>query len=630
MKKTKTILALLTALTLLVMAACQPVLESTGADLGDFNDARTNQGYPDSSKIKGTNYFPKITAATSLNGGNSTPPRPNTVVKIDFATPIAIGGTSAVSYAKTNNQTLDILRGEDVADNIKKAIIFEGVTHSTSATYALASNGYTTLTISAVEVEGTTVYVTLPALSLYDEVRPFIKAENYIISGKAIDTDENLKGGEPIFDDYYYDPISIANGNTVPGTDLPTYPNMSETPPPVGTALFGDFGYHSGASGAYSYIRSADYAYFAYDGSASYSAELNKYIKLEKWNVDNKSWDSTSIQGQYATSGTLAGEYFFTITYTADSYAKYRIVAENLHEFKTGKVMGFERRFVNYPNTTDKVTVTSGKKVLNEFNVWDDTYRSKHTTGGAIFTAFAVQANDQGKGAVLILDVDKTPRGPLGNQGLAPLPTDINANLKLAYAVSGTYLTTVYDYINIAGATLRADPTDSTNQQLVLTLDSDYTWVNDRRIYIFAKDGIQFDGDDALITTGRKLAGSLGDLNGTINIDGNYQWGSYGDFIRNAGTGITSWLYYYTDTLRNLNRDYSLGYDYDLQQYGSIMAGTLIYALSKGEYNFSSFTSDGGELYVKHEDEDEVKVTNANTVIYSSNKVIVRFKQVDS
>jgi hypothetical protein len=321
MKKIKITLVLLSALMLLLMAACQQGLSPTSPGLGDYNDSRTNQNYTNNA-ISGTGYFPSITAVNGLNGGRTIPANKDTLVKIDF--------TGAVSNARTNNQTLDILEG-DVAANIKAAIIFEGVTRSLTAD---GTNSYSTLNYSVTAVDKEIVYVQLSDLASYHDVRPYIKASGYKISGQPIDTDDNLLGGESPYDDYYLSTLPISDGNITAGFDIPTQ---------KGPFILGSFGLQIETSAV---IYRAAYNGIGYD-KASY-ASLSSYLKLEKWNPGSKTWDASGISGQYTVSGIGsigAGTYYFSIPHGSETYDKYRLVAVDLHKFETGLVQGFKRRF---------------------------------------------------------------------------------------------------------------------------------------------------------------------------------------------------------------------------------------------------------------------------------------------
>jgi hypothetical protein len=520
MKKIKTTLVLLSALILLLTAACQQGLSPTSPDLGDYNDSRTNQNYTDNG-IRGIGYFPSINPVNGLLGGRTNPADTDTLVEIDF--------TAAVSSANDAEQTLDILKG-DVAANIRKAIFFEGVRYTFDP---LGTNTYSPLSYNITAVDREIVYVRLPDLAGYHQVRPYIKALEYRISGQPIDTDGNLKGGETPYDDHYYPPRDISDGADPTGViDRPTQKK------PFSLGSFTP-----------QYETSVCIYGAAYDGigedTASYVG-LSSYIKLEQWKPGSKAWEATGIGGQYTAydTGTIAGgTYYFNIPFGQNSYDKYRIVAVDLYKFETGVVQGFKRRFSVYPGTSDPVTIKDGKKVLDVFVVQGSDYERTHTTGGAIFDSASVYTNEVGEEALLILDVDTSQGGPVGNRGLESLPgiERFNGSFKLAYQLSGSDSTAVYEYIGITKAELREKPGTAENfytgeiqQQLVLTLDPAYTWVENRDVYILAKDGIKFAGDDARVAD-RKPNGFLGDANGTININGDYTWGVYGIISLNAG-----------------------------------------------------------------------------------------------
>jgi hypothetical protein len=525
MKKIKTILGLVTVLGLLLMAACDQGITPTDPDLGNYNDSRTNQKYTD-NVIKGTNYFPGITPAsnTFLNGGNNPNVAENSVVEIDF--------TNAVEYAADlpRPQTLDILKG-DVAANIKKAIIFEGVKYAISPTVLY---DYSPLTYEVMYVDREIVYVQLPNLGSYDQVQAHIKASEYKISGRSIDTDGNLKGGEDPYDDYYGNGgnylFSVVNGaNNLPVGIAKTKGDFSLT----------GFSYDNGTSVSNTtYTYAASYLDFS-DDKTSYSG-LNAYLKLEKWYPSTKTWGDPvpPVNGLYGTVAPYEGEYYFNISYPngENTYDRYRLVAVDLYKFETGEVRGLKRHFRNYPGTNnDPVTIKDGKKVLDDrIFVTGTNYFRTHTSSGNIFSNKAVYTDEQGKNAVLVLDADTTQGGPLGTWGFTSSSSDFtnSNNFRLAYK-TGSDPADVYKYIGITKAELRSKPgVIPVQQQLVLTLDPNYTWVNGRTITVYAKAGITFGGDNPAVY---KLAGSLGDANGVININGDYTWGQYDDINVTAG-----------------------------------------------------------------------------------------------
>jgi hypothetical protein len=566
MKKTKPILALLAALALLFAAACDQGLSPSSPNLGEYKDAKTNLKYTN-NVITGDDYFPDITAVEPLNGGETDPKDKRSLLKLDF--------TDAVSAAKNAGVTLDILKGtaEEVEAKIKAAIIFQGVlyrdiTGITDGTVLANANfppynDYPTLAASSVTVDRETVYVQLPDLGDYNAVRAYIKASEYKISGNAIDTDGNGKGGESPYDDHY-DATHLFNVTQNKRSNTAIYKNRPKNP---AAFALGPFNRHTSTTKANYYLAAYYGPHATYD-TESY-AGLSEYIKLQVWKAAEKKWEDSSIVGAYATSGDFAGYFYFSISVLPNAYDKYRIIATNLHNFATAKeIQGFTRRFAEYPTISNAlapeafsqnviapntpVTVKDGTMVLGELLVYGSDYRDSHFTGSNtytdLFSVIAVETDEAGKNAMIIADVNTTTRGTLGNLGLAkPLPViaDFNKNFKLAYLLYSTDniqdAGAVVDYIGIKDAKVRDKPgavkhatTGEMKQQLVLTLDPGYKWVNGRAIYIFAREGIKYAGDDVLVLpdTTRRKSGSLGNANGAINIDGYWDWGSYGSFTQ--------------------------------------------------------------------------------------------------
>jgi hypothetical protein len=533
MKKTKTILALVSALALLLVAACEQGLEPTPPELGNFHDSRTNQNYTDDI-VKGSSYFPAI-------GAVNTDPAA-LIVKIDFET--------AVKHAKDNNRTLDVLK-ENVEENIKKAIIFQGVTWPSDSD-ANGINDYQDLAYDVTAVDRMIVYVKLPALTAYHQVRPYIKASEYKVSGKPIDTDSNYLGGESPYDDKYFVVIDIGGADKTG--------KASKPPTALETRHFSlnTFGEHSKSTDDSVFILAASYSGFT-DDKVSYTEKLKERLVLEKWNASAKTWETASFSGNYSTAGDLAGNYYFNITYGdgANTYEKYRVVAVDLYKFETETIQGFKRRFTQYPGTSVSVTAKDGRKVVGTpFPVRGSTHKESHRISGSFIyydpddpedpDAPKVYTDEQAKNALLVLNLNTTKGGPLGNLGLKTLPADFNANFKLAYQTNSddvsdpTNALAVFEFIGIDKYELRqkpgttADAEGGIKQQLVLTLDPGYVWQNSRKVYVLARDGIKFAGDDVKVEDNRKPEGSLGDEKGTINIDGKYDWGYYGSFTATA------------------------------------------------------------------------------------------------
>jgi hypothetical protein len=533
MKKTKPILALLAALALLFAAACEQGLSPSSPDLGNYNDARTNQKYT-SNKIQGTSYFPTIAATNAnLNGGAGTPANKDSAVTIDFDDVVSVGAANtAIAKAKAAKLTLDILQG-DVEANIKAAIFFAGVKYPTTAGVGVY-NAYTVLSYEITAIDRTTVYVKLGDLAAYDAVQPYIKASEYKLSGKPIDTDGNLIGGESPYDDHDLTALAVTDGAASGGGDTPRQ-NV-----PI---AFDDFSNHGSSTSANIYWAS-EFLQFSQLPNESF-AGLSGYIKLEKWNAASKTWADSSIAGAYATTGDFAGYYYFNIPVSPTGYDKYRIVAKDLYKFETGESYGFKHRFAYYPGHDSgdadaadwKVTVKDGTKVLDTKSVIGADYEKKHRTGNIISGAVATETDENNKNTKLIITVNTALTG---NLGLATLPAlaDFNKNFKLVYQDQSG----VWEYVGITDAKIRIKPgtvksttTGAITQQLVLTLDPNFTWVNGRTISIYAREGITYAGDDPLVTTGRIESGSLGDANGTTNIDGYWDWRSYGNFVSSGG-----------------------------------------------------------------------------------------------
>jgi hypothetical protein len=531
MKKTKPILALLSALALLLAAACEQSLSSSGADLDNFHDVRTNQSYTNnviSSNNVSSNYFPDIT----VSGGGSI--GASGLVEIDFTTASSYAASGSRLIGGVNvPQTLDILLG-NVEENIKKAIFFEGVTHA-DATVATARNAYTDISYSIESIQGKIVSVKLSSV-VYDAVRPYVKASEYKISGNPIDTDGNFKGGETPYDDYYYD--SSSSKTLLSCATTPTVP-ASRIDRPNTKADFTMTLASTPGNATTPYILYAQVTDTT--DTASYD-KLKDYITLEVWDPASKSWTAaSSITGAYTSTGVAtpivsARSYYFSIPYDDNGYKKYRVVATNLHTFETDVVKGFKRRFATYPvmvGTGSKVTIHDGKKALVTLPLSGATYDKSHSIKGNVFETSSpshfVVADAQKKNAVLYLEVNMAATGPLGDKGFSSSIDDsvatFNANFKLAYDQQGNT-----KYINITKVELRDIPGSSIGaggvkpQQLVLTLDPGYEWVNSRQLTVYAKDGIEFAGN----ADASKTAGKLGDANGFINIDGSYNWGQYG------------------------------------------------------------------------------------------------------
>jgi hypothetical protein len=257
-------------------------------------------------------------------------------------------------------------------------------------------------------------------------------------------------------------------------------------------------------------------------------------------------------------------------------------------------------------------------------------YNRTHTTGGSIFSDANVYTNEEKREALLILDVNTQTGGPVGNQGLASLQAiDVfNANFKLAYDLndSGGFSAdrAVFEYIGITNAVLRnkpgskADPvTGQIQQQLVLTLDPAYTWKDGRSVYVFAKDGIKFAGDAVPATFG-KSAGSLGDTNGTYDINGDYRWGEYDTITVSAGsggppspgpgvkpgtpTGLSGgynaeggYVYLYWDEVPNAASYYIYRDDWNNNFQSTTDTYFIDYSIPPGTYSYHVCAASGGE-----------------------------------
>jgi hypothetical protein len=543
MKKTKTILALVSALALLLVAACDTGLDPTAPDLGNYHDSKNNQSY-EGNEIKTDKYFPDIDAANgTLNGGRTTPANKDSLVKIDF--------TTAVGNAKAAGRTLDILKG-DVAANIKAAITFQGVTYPSTASGSNFKNYSAGLDYTVKDIDQNIVYVDLAGLESYHRVRPYIKASAYTINGIAIDTNANRIGGEDPYDDEYYTEISIADGLS---TDSVNSSADSDTPIVYFTlsSFITDNGNWTAPNPAFAYI------YATYSNSYSLDplggAGIDSYITLEEWSPAEKTWKPSTVKGvngYYIASvppfPTAEGYYYFKVPYSATTSTNYRVVANKLYDFTTGTVPGYDYklRFENYPGSTTKITGTDGKKVLCSVTVYGNAYTKTHTPSGTIFSEANLYADEGNKNAVLVFDVIRTAGELLGDLGLKKPSSDgvyaigeFNANFKLAYEILGSGDAVVWEYVPINKAVVRDKPgalkdaLGRVDQQLVLTLDPNYAWPTDGRdVTIFARSGIKFAGDAG--ATPVKGEGSLGNENGSykdgsiVVIDGNYDWGAYG------------------------------------------------------------------------------------------------------
>jgi hypothetical protein len=512
MKKTKTILALASALALLMAACVDPTLDSA-PDLGNFNDARTNQGYTNNN-IKGDNFFPTVTV---VGGGNlnATSTDPNTrLVEIDF--------TTAIAYAKDQHQTIDIMDG---GEKLKAAVKFAGVKYPTLDELGEGKyNTYTDLSYTVKDSSGGGIfYVELTGLDTYKAVQPYIKASAYLISGKSIDTNSNHVPGEEPYDNHYYsDLFGIDNNTGYAGGPTPNPPD------PLGEFKFNT---DTIASPGLGIAGSDAKIILGGTGTSAYkytSAELAKYIKLEKWN--GTSWESAGVTGK---SDTANGPFYFEVKYPADTtYDKYRVVAEDLYKFESLEDDGYKHRFKNYPVITEDggpvlVTAKDAKKVLETISLKTTNYANTHLIGANdLFSSSpSVITDTYGKNAQVILDVDTS-------KGYSSLGTASASAIKLVYTTKtgSDQNTTVFHTIPIASAAFRVKPGASVNatpleQQLVITLDPGYVWVNGQDVALYANSGVTF---------GTVV---LGDEKGTeVNFGGNYKWGEYGTFNNLSAT----------------------------------------------------------------------------------------------
>jgi hypothetical protein len=570
MKKTKPILAFLAALALLFAAACDQGLSPSSPDLGEYKDARTNQNYTNNA-INGKDFLPTFNVENTshiLDAGTIGVPKYSTV-KIDFSGPIV--------KASEKGLTIDILKGDEAAvkKQIAEAISFLGVLLASEIADPSPDgppyNTFKELAYTVIAVEQTAVWVEITdSLTSYPRVHPRIKAYKYKISNKPLDTDNNglvsEEGKDPIEDDDVYYTLTV-NNNTAVGEDNPRVPPIlfadGNVPASISVTSFalGGLAYDSDVRDQ-SRIFLAEYSDYTID-KQPYA--FSEYIQLQKWNPSTKEWEA-STAGQYDAKD---GEYTFTITYDADTYAKYRVVAKDLHKFVSGEVQGFKRRFVDYPHSdgsSDPVTTKDGGlKVLKvEYSTGSHKYDftvegSVHVKENVRSTIFEVnsgkvdaevQFDKQYKNVMIILPVETDPtKTEIGNLGLvAPLPGNFTDNFKLICEVDETISDpdAVLKDIEIASAQVRPRPgkpkdeaTGRIYQDLVLTLDPDFTWLANKDVKIYAKAGIEYAGDDtAKILVNPRPKGSLGDVNSTIEIDGSYGWAEYGT-INTSTTGYT-------------------------------------------------------------------------------------------
>jgi hypothetical protein len=505
MKKTKTILALASALALLMAACADPTLDPAPG-LGNFNDARTNTAYTN-NLATGTGYFPSI---SKVGGGNlnaaSTAPNAR-LVEIDF--------TTAIGSAKTFNKTIDIMDG---GEKLKAAVKFAGVKYPTTAG---EYNTYTDLSYTVKDSSGGGIfYVELTGLDTYAAVQPYINASAYLISGKLIDTNGNYVPGEEIYDNHYYSDLYAITGNTgYAGGDV----SNSNSPNPLGEFKFNTNTITSPVPGiagsdAQIILGSAGTSTYKYT-----SDELAEYIKLEKWN--GTSWEFAGVNGK---SDAANGPFYFEVKYPADTtYDKYRVVAEDLYKFESLADDGYKHRFKYYPVISGgsvPVTAKDAKKVLAKISLKTVTYNNTHMTeANSLFAANPrVITDTYGKNAQVILDVNI-------NLSLGKVASP--SAIKLVYTTGSGY-TAVYHTIPIESAVFRVTPGTDKNdnplsQQLVITLPPGHVWVNGQSVTLYANSDVTF---------GTVV---LGDEKGTeVNFGGNYKWGKYGTFNGlNASTG---------------------------------------------------------------------------------------------
>jgi hypothetical protein len=497
MKKTKTILALASALALLMAACADPTLDPAPG-LGNFNDARTNTAYTN-NLATGNTCFPSIQAVSGSNL-DATSAAPNArLVRIDF------GGAITAANSETPKKTIDIMDEAKITDAVK----FLGVKYAAPGT---DYNTYTELLYAAERVESGVFYAELPDLTSYNEVQPYINGSKYLISGKPIDTNGNDAPGEDPYDNYYYntsDSSLYPSALTIDNTSATGTNNNSPDFPIQAFSLTG--GISQTATGIE--VGTGNYDY---DG-----AKLAEYILLEKW--DGTKWVDAGIKG------TAAGKvYSFAISTTA-VLEKYRVVAVDLYKFESNAKGPFKHRFNTYPGIGGVVKATDGKKPLYVTEFVDGAYWSTHDIGGNnynLFTNPKVSTSMYGnKNVQIILDVD-TSKGYLLGAGASP------STIKLVYKTTNSDGYDKYHTIPIASAAFRVTPgTDKNasplNQQLVITLDPGYVWVKDKTVEIYANSGVTF---------GTVV---LGDEKGStsVNFNGDNKWGKYGSIPADTATG---------------------------------------------------------------------------------------------
>jgi hypothetical protein len=492
MKTTKTILALASALALLMAACVGPTLDPTSPNLDNFNDVRSNTDYTN-NLTTGTSYFPTIATVSGSNLNATSSALNARLVKIDFS--------NAIAYAQGQSKTIGII---DDGEKLKAAVKFYGVTYGNGGTIY---NDYTDLSYTVTRPEPDVFYAELTGLTVYNAVQPYINGSRYFISGKPVDTNNNGAPGEDPYDNYYqFAAIGITNGRTAGINTAPDFPTEA-------FSLTG--GINKVSAGIEVGTGNYDYR----------EADLAACILLEKWS--GTSWEPSGITGR----ADVSRKYYFTIP-TTGTIEKYRVVAVDLYKFESSPRGQFKHRFSSYPGSGGSVKKADGKKVLSEEWFVANTYWTTHDVGGnssVLFQAPQVITDIYGKNAQVILNVDTSENYPLG----AGASKDA---IKLVYK-TGSGNAEVYHFIPITNASFRVKPgTSSTasplNQQLTLDLDPSYVWVNGQTIEVYANSLVKFG------------AVALGDEKGStsVNFNGDNKWGLYGSFSSlTASTGGTDY-----------------------------------------------------------------------------------------
>jgi hypothetical protein len=472
------------ALVIFAAAGCENSLSETSPSLGDFNRSK---GFEAGSATSPANYFPLITGQLNVTAGAE-----QYILNIVFP-------NVELDFLKIPNGNTAATRFNAIQEEMIKFLHFYSL-ESRNDAYA-ASQHVGEIPYTVVRRDGNTIDIrlTLPP-NVSSSIEAFVDPERYTFrGGQKLDIDGNGVAGEPWFD-ALYGYYTVTGGTAI---------TLGDRRPRSGIEL--RFSWTDGLGGSTisnntvltdfpnfpDLYLNIGYGGSIYNDDVDRGSVIGAMIHIEKYNRASGSYEPLQT-GPIAQSSVTPYTYGIPIPITSiKAFDLIRVRVESDPARRGFITTGFDY----YGGSQRYYSSVDRKKRINE--VESLTFSSSdYFEIPQFWTGIKVSADEDGFNGYIILDLDLSSGGNIGNQGIQEPGADFSRYFKIGYTRDTSGVATKPDlswnkltFIPIKSAARRYSginppAVDPAPDQLRVDLDPGLKIESGNRFYVIIGNGL--------------------------------------------------------------------------------------------------------------------------------------------